>query len=145
LAWIVVEPAATPVIGTTTLVAFGGIVTVAGTVATLGLSELRVTVTPPAGAGADRFSVSLSCRLGVIVTLVCANASIAVTCTRTTLQDDKAAPETVTVADPKLTPHTCGILWFGVVVPAGMNKVIAGLTMPGSRVTVVGSLVVSVM
>jgi hypothetical protein len=70
LAWIVVEPAAPPAIGTTTLVAFARTVTVAGTVATPVLSELRFTVTPPTGAGADRFSVRRSWVVAAIVTLV---------------------------------------------------------------------------
>jgi len=144
MAWIVVEPAATPVIGTTTLVVFAGMVTVDGTVATAGLSELRFTVTPPAGAGPERLRVTLACAVVVPVTLGCANVSVAMTCTITTLLEDNVAPEAVTVADPTLTPQTSGVLWFGVVAPAGMNKVIVGLTIPGPRATVVGSLVVSV-
>jgi hypothetical protein len=48
LAWIMVVPGPTGVIGTITLVEFGGIVTVGGTFTTLVSSELRVTVKPPA-------------------------------------------------------------------------------------------------
>jgi hypothetical protein len=54
LAWMVVEPPLTPVTGTVTLLAPVAKFTVGGTVATLELSELRLTVRPPAGADADR-------------------------------------------------------------------------------------------
>jgi hypothetical protein len=66
LAVIVAEPAATPVTGTGTLVAPATKFTLPGTVALLGLLELRVTVNPPAGAGADRFSV----RFPVLPTMI---------------------------------------------------------------------------
>jgi hypothetical protein len=56
IAVIVAEPAATPVTGTFTLVAPAANVTVAGTVATPVLLELRLAVRL-AGAGPDRFSV----------------------------------------------------------------------------------------
>jgi hypothetical protein len=59
LAVIFAVPPARPVTVTVTLVAPGGRTTVAGT-ATLGLSELRFTVNPPAGACPPiRFSVRL--------------------------------------------------------------------------------------
>ena len=57
LACTVAVPGATPVTATVALVALAAIVTVAGTVATPVLLELRLKVTPPVGAGADRFSV----------------------------------------------------------------------------------------
>ena len=57
LAWMVVDPDATPVTGTDTLVAFAAKFTVAGTVAADVFVELRLIVKPPAGAGAERFSV----------------------------------------------------------------------------------------
>jgi len=50
-------PCATPVTGTGTLVEPAGITTVAGTVATPVLLELTFSVTPPAGAGAERVRV----------------------------------------------------------------------------------------
>lgn len=56
LAWMCACPAATLVTGTAAVVPFAAKVTVAGTVATEVLSELRVTVSP-AGAGPDRESV----------------------------------------------------------------------------------------
>jgi hypothetical protein len=56
LAVIVADPAATPVTGTETVVAPVPKVTVAGTVATLVLLELRLTASP-AAAGADKVRV----------------------------------------------------------------------------------------
>src|ERR1700681_3947179 len=50
LAWITVEPNPIPVTGTLMLLELAGMVTVAGTVATLVLVELKLTVSPPAGA-----------------------------------------------------------------------------------------------
>jgi hypothetical protein len=66
LAVMVAEPTATPVTGTGTLVAPTVKFTLAGTVATAVLLELRLTVKPPAGAATDRFSV----RLPVLPTLI---------------------------------------------------------------------------
>ncbi len=66
LAMMVAEPGATPVTRTSTLVALAAKVTVPGTVATAGLLELRLTVNPPAGAGAGRFSV----RFPVLPTMI---------------------------------------------------------------------------
>ena len=57
LAVIVADPAATPVIGTDTLVAFALMVTVPGTVAAPLLLDVRVMFKPPAGAGPDKFKV----------------------------------------------------------------------------------------
>src|SRR3954453_20732678 len=57
LARIVVVPAPNPVTGTVALVAPAANDTVAGTVATPVLSDLRLTVTPTAGAGADKVNV----------------------------------------------------------------------------------------
>lgn len=62
-----VGPTLSGVTGTITLVLFAGIVTVAGTVATLGLVLIRFKVKPPAGAIDDRVSVSLSCTETLIV------------------------------------------------------------------------------
>jgi hypothetical protein len=57
LACIVVDPDPTAVTGTAALVAFAGIVTLEGTVATVGLLELKLMVKPPAGAGDDKVNV----------------------------------------------------------------------------------------
>ena len=54
LAWITAEPIDTDVTGTLAVVAPAANVTVAGTVATAVLLELVFTVSPPAGAAAER-------------------------------------------------------------------------------------------
>ena len=56
-------------------------VAVAGTVATPVLLELRLTVTPPVGAGADRFSVTFWVTRPVMVKLASEKLAVAVTCT----------------------------------------------------------------
>ena len=56
---IVVWPAATPVATKVTVLALAGIVTVAGTVATPVLLELRLRVMPPVGAVVDKVSVKV--------------------------------------------------------------------------------------
>jgi hypothetical protein len=81
LAWIVAVPTATPVTGTETLLAFAGMVTVAGTVAAPALLELRVTVRPPAGAVPDKFSVRFCVVAPLMVRLVGEKLSVAVTVT----------------------------------------------------------------
>ena len=62
-------PRAIPVTATVAVLALAANVTVAGTVATPAFSELKVTVKPPAGAGADniklRFSVAVPLMLAV--------------------------------------------------------------------------------
>ena len=70
LAWIVVEPPPTPVTVTFRLVTPAAKFTVEGTEATLGLSELRLTVRPPAGAGADRVRAMFNVAVPEIDTLV---------------------------------------------------------------------------
>jgi hypothetical protein len=117
-------------------------VTVAGTVATPGLSELRFTVTPPTGAGADRFSVSLACLVVVIVTLAAEKLSVALTCT-VWLADCKPDAVAVIVADPKLTPHTYGAVLVDAVAPGWMKNVVEA-PFAGGRTTFEGSLLVSV-
>ena len=57
LAAIVAEPSATPVTGTFTVVDAAANVTDGGTVETPGLLEFRLAVSPPGGAGPDRFNV----------------------------------------------------------------------------------------
>ena len=81
LAWIVADPAATPVTGTGTLLAPDAKVTVAGTVATLVLLELKLITVPPDGAGTDRFKVKFCVAVPVIVCISGEKASVPVTCT----------------------------------------------------------------
>jgi hypothetical protein len=68
LACITAVPAAMPVTGIVTLVAFAAKLTEPGTVATLGLSELRLTVKPLAGAGVARINVRFTVWGPVMVT-----------------------------------------------------------------------------
>jgi hypothetical protein len=77
LAWITAVPRLTEVIGTETLVVVWANVTLFGTVATAGVAELRLTVRPPAGAGAERFSVAFWVTIPVIVTAVCVKLIVA--------------------------------------------------------------------
>ena len=56
LAVMVAEPSATPVTGTFMLVAPAANVTDKSTLETPGLLEFRLAVSPPGGAGADKFS-----------------------------------------------------------------------------------------
>ena len=79
LAWITAEPGVRLVTGTFTVVAFAAKVTVGGTLATLGLLELRAMVRPPDGAAAERFSTAFTVAAPVIVMLGCAKVTVAVT------------------------------------------------------------------
>jgi hypothetical protein len=81
LAWIVADPPPTPVIGTVTLFVPDAKVTVAGTVATLVLLELKLITTPPDGAGTDKLSARFCVAVPVIVAVVGEKLSVAVTCT----------------------------------------------------------------
>jgi len=81
LAVIVVEPAATGVIGTLAVVAPAAIVTVDGTVALPVLLEARSNTRPPAGAAPERFSVRFLGAAPVIVRLDGVREICALTCT----------------------------------------------------------------
>jgi hypothetical protein len=81
LAWIVAEPAATPVTGTVAVVPPAAMFAVAGTVAAAVLLELKLIVTPPAGAGADRVNVRFCVAVPVMLILVGENAAVAATVT----------------------------------------------------------------
>src|ERR1017187_639465 len=81
VAVIVVGPAPTEVTTTFIVVAFAGKTTLGGTVATLGLLEVRLTVSPTEGAGAERLSATFCVVTPVIVTVGEANVMMAVTFT----------------------------------------------------------------
>jgi hypothetical protein len=81
LAWIVVVPNPTLVTGTLTLDALPGMTTVAGTVATAGLLELRLTAKPTGGASAERFNVRFCTAIPAIVRPAGKKLMVAVTCT----------------------------------------------------------------
>lgn len=124
LAVIVVDwLAVTPVTGTFTVEAPCGIVTVGGTVAALVLLELRLTTTPPAGAGPERVRVKFCDPPTPMVRDVGVKLRFAAICT--VLESPvKPGTEAVTVTDPKLTPVICAGE-SGVVAPA--EKKIVGV------------------
>jgi len=74
LAVMTVEPGATPVTGTLTVVAPAEKVTDAGTVAAPVFEELRLIITPLAGAGAGSVSVRFCVVVPVIVSVFGVNA-----------------------------------------------------------------------
>ena len=78
---IVVDPAATPVTGTATVVALAAMATVAGTVAAAMDEELRVTVRPPVGAGPDNVRVRFLVSDPFIVNVAGVKLMVAVTLT----------------------------------------------------------------
>jgi hypothetical protein len=129
---MVAMPALMLVTGTLTVVKPFVIVTVDGTVATLVLLELRLTVTPPLGAGDDSVSVRFCVATPLIVRVGGTKLSDEVT-TTVPLPVAKPDADAVIVADPKLMPVTCGCT-AGVVWPAGM------VTADGEIVTFVVSL-----
>lgn len=136
LARITVEPGATPVTGTLTLVLFCAIVTFAGTVAAPGLSELRLTVTPPAGASPESVRVKFCVEPALTVRVFGEKLREAVVRT-TWLVEPKPEAEALIVAVPRLIPVTCG--WVvGWVCPAGIK------TLVGDTLTLEGSLLESV-
>lgn len=81
VAVMVVAPCPTAVTSTLTVAAFAGKLTLAGTVAAFVLLELRFTVRPPEGAGAERFSATFCVAIPLIVTAGDAKLIVAVTCT----------------------------------------------------------------
>jgi hypothetical protein len=105
LAWITVDPIATPVTGTLTLIAPAANVTLAGTVAAAVLVELRLMIKPVDGAGPERFNVRF-CVVGpTMVRLPGENPMVAATCT---VCEEVVYPdaEAVMLADPTFTPTT---------------------------------------
>jgi hypothetical protein len=120
LAVMMAEPAATPVTGTLTLGEFATQVTVAGTVATLVLLELRLTVSPLAGAGA-KYSVRSCVAPPLIVKpptgvkKLLPPPGITWTCA---LPGVKPGADAVMLADPRLMPLTCGCVSGNVALAA---------------------------
>jgi hypothetical protein len=80
LAWIIVDPAPTPVMGTLTLVALAEKVTVAGIAATAALAELKFTVNA-LGRGAAIVSVRFCAAPWESVRLVGKKLKLSATCT----------------------------------------------------------------
>ena len=81
LAWMVALPMPVPFTGTVMLVALAAKLTVAGTVATPALLELKLIVKPPLGAGTDRFNVKASVDVPTMLALPGKKLADAVTCT----------------------------------------------------------------
>lgn len=107
LAWMVAVPGATPVTGTTTLVANAPKLTLPGTVAIVVSLELRYTVNPPAGAGDGRLSVKFCVLAPVIVRDPGTKAMFTITC-MVRVPEVYPGAKAVIVAVPALTPVAFG-------------------------------------
>ena len=134
LACRTVEPSVRADTGSVTLVAPAANVAVGGTVATPALLELRLTVRPPAGAGADRLRVMFCVVRPLIVMEPGAKLTLAVVCTVWVPEVNPDA-DAVMLAEPMLTAVTVGCV-VGVVAPAAM------VTLAADTVTFVVSLLV---
>src|SRR5208283_3101347 len=130
-----VEPTATPVTCTFAVVAPAPNVTVAGTVATLVLLELRVMVRPLDGAGADRVSVKVCVTAPLMVKVEGTKLAVAFTWTACVVAV-KPEAAAVTFTEPRFTAVTCGCV-TGTCAPAGMT------TLAGDMVRIVESLLFS--
>jgi hypothetical protein len=136
LAWIVAVPGPTAVTGTVVVFAPATKLTVAGTVATAVLLELRLMMTPPKGASADSVSVRF-CVPPLRVMLGGVNTTVAVTCT-----DELAGVKPLAVAKmfavPKLTPVTvgctAGVVWPVAIVTLGSEMVTLLLSLLASAI-----------
>ena len=104
---MVADPTATPVTGTFEVDVLAGNTTLAGTVALLGSLEIKVTVKPPAGAGACRFSVRFCVAPTARAKLPAKFNPLPTTCTGFASPVKPGAPAVI-VAVPKFTPVTCG-------------------------------------
>lgn len=109
-----------------------GIVTVAGTVATVGSLDTMLNVSPPAGAAPERFRARFRVASPVIVADDWLKLTLAFTFTEV-FAVVTPLPEAVMVADPRLTPVMDGGV-AGAVWPARM------VMLAGEIVTLVGSL-----
>lgn len=107
LAWITVLPDETIVNGTATVVEPCGIVTVEGTVPTLGLLEDKLMAKPPDGACPDRVKVRFCVPLPENDTVGGVKARVAVTGT-IALPEEYPAAVALMFADPRLTPAIVG-------------------------------------
>src|ERR1035437_7289814 len=137
LAWMVAEPAAMAVTGTVTTLEPGEKLTVAGTVTALVLLELRLTITPPAGAPADSVSVRFCVPAPLMVRLSGLKTTVAITCTAELAGVYPLAVALMFTA-PKLTPVIVGCV-PGADWPAAM------VTRAGESVTLLVSLLASAM
>ena len=118
--------------GTLTLVAFAGKLTVAGTVATAVLLELRAIVSPLGGAGPERLKVRFCAAPVPIVRLLGEKPTLPVTVTGW-LAGRNPRAEALIFATPRFTAVTCGCV-VGVNCPAAI------VTFAGDTVTFEESL-----
>jgi len=116
------DPTATPVTCTFAVVAPEANVTVAGTVATLVLLELRFMVSPPDGAGAESVRVNVCVVAPVIVRVVGTKLAVAITWT-VCVPAVKPGAAAVMFAEPKLTAVTVGCV-TGTCAPAGITTLL---------------------
>jgi hypothetical protein len=131
LAWTIAFPNAAPVTGTLTVVAPWMNVALAGTVAIAVLLDERLTVTPPAGAAAERVRIRFWVTNPEMVREDGVKFTVALTCT-VALAVVIPVPDAVMLDDPMFTPVIVG--WVdGVVWPERM------VTDAGETVTFVGS------
>jgi hypothetical protein len=136
VAVIVADPAAPAVTGTLTVVAPAGILALPATPATPGLLDASVTLSPPAGAAEESASVNWFAPGPLNVTVDGEKLSAPDTCT-VWLADVYPDADALIVADPKLTPVTCGCE-AGVTDPAPIN------TLSGATDTFEASLLLNV-
>jgi len=138
LAAIAAEPAATPVTGTATLVAPAVNVTVAGTVATPALVELRLAVSP-AVAGPDRFSVRFPVEPALTVRLPGEKKLLpppAITTVTPAVAFGMPVALAVSVVDPAASPVT-GTFTLLVLAPKlTVEGTVATPILPALRLTV---------
>jgi len=128
LARITVEPGATPVTGTVAVVAPAAKVAVGGTVATTVLSEIRLTVRPPDGAGADRVRVRFCVPVPVMVRLAGVKLIVGAAPTFTVAVAD-VKPEDVAVI--VLLPAVPGVtVTLAPVAPAAMVTLFCTVATP---------------
>ena len=126
VACTIAVPTAPPATDTIALEAFGAKLTVAGTVATEGLFELRATVKPPEGAGAERFRVRFCAAPVPRVKLFGEKVALPITCMGW-LVDRNPGAEAVMFATPGFMAVTWGVT--------------DGLTCPAETVTLAGETV----
>src|SRR5271163_1144959 len=92
---------------------------VAGTVATLGVSEVRLKVIPPAGAAAEMLRVTFTVVVAFTLMELGLNESVTVTVAPTVSGANPVAVPVI-CAEPMVTPVTWGFA-DGMVRPAGTN------------------------
>lgn len=124
LAWITAEPGLAPVTGTEALELKGATNTVAGTVATPGLLELRLKVTPPAGAGEERVSERFCVPPVPVMTRFDGERVEALPTSTTSLSPVKPEATAVITDEPESIPPV-SVGWTDAVMePSGMKTVV---------------------